>query len=67
MLITGNYRCIGEDGPRSIRDAVHSDLEQSRAIYEWVSALCRKMGAAEVDQVPFEKYARAAEGLAKPS
>ena len=67
MLLTGNYRCIQEDGPRSIRDAVHSDLEQSRAIYEWVSALCRKMGAAEADQVPFEKYARAAEGLAKPS
>lgn len=67
MLLTGNYRCIQQDGPRSIRDAVHSDLEQSRAIYEWVSALCRKMGADEADQVPFEKYARAAEGLAKPS
>ena len=67
MLLTGNYRCIQEDGPRSIREAVHSDLEQSRAIYEWVSTLCRRMGAAEADQVPFEKYARAAEGLAKPS
>jgi hypothetical protein len=67
MLISGNYRCIQKDGPRSIRDAVHSDLDQSRAIYEWVSALCRALGAAEADQVPFEKYARAAEGLAKPS
>ncbi len=67
MLLTGNYRCIQRDGPRSIRDAVHSDLDQSRAIYEWVSALCRSMGAAEADQVPFDKYARAAEGLAKPS
>jgi hypothetical protein len=67
MLLTGNYRCIQADGPRSIRDAVHSDLEQSRTVYEWVSALCRKLGADEADQVPFEKYARAAEGLAKPS
>jgi len=67
MLLTGNYRCIQQDGARSIRDAVHSDIEQSRAIYEWVSALCRTLGAAEADQVPFEKYARAAEGLAKPS
>ncbi len=67
MLLTGNYRCIQKDSARSIRDAVHSDLEKSRAIYEWVSGLCRALGAAEVDQVPFEKYARAAEGLAKPS
>lgn len=67
MLLTGNYRCIQRDGPRSIRDAVHSDIEQSRTIYEWVSALCRALGAAESDQVPFEKYARAAEGLTKPS
>ncbi|MEZ5930701.1 MAG: hypothetical protein R3F54_01885 [Alphaproteobacteria bacterium] len=67
MLLTGNYRCIQRDGPRSIRDAVHSDLEQSHAIYEWVSGLCRKLGADEADQVPFEKYARAAEGLTKPS
>ncbi|NJO38162.1 MAG: hypothetical protein HC871_11810, partial [Rhizobiales bacterium] len=67
MLLTGNYRCIQQDGPRSIRDAVHGDLEQSRAIYDWVSGLCRRLGAAEADQVPFEKYARAAEGLAKPS
>jgi ketopantoate reductase len=32
-----------------------------------VSALCRKLGAAPADQVPFEKYAAAASGLAKPS
>lgn len=67
MLLTGNYRCIQEGDPRSIRDAVHGDIEQSRVIYEWVSALCQALGAAEADQVPFEKYARAAEGLAKPS
>jgi len=67
MLLTGNYRCIQKGEPRAIRDAVHSDIEQSRAIYEWVSGLCRTLGADAADQVPFEKYARAAEGLAKPS
>lgn len=67
MLLTGNYRCIQKAEARSIRDAVHSDIGQSREIYEWVSSLCRTLGADEADQVPFEKYARAAEGLAKPS
>jgi len=36
-------------------------------MYEWVAELCRKMGADPKDQVPFEKYANAAMGLAKPS
>ena len=67
MLLTGNYRCVQADGVRSIRDAVHSDLEASRSIYNWVSALCKSLGAAEEDLVPFEKYAAAARGLAKPS
>ena len=66
MLLTGNYRCVQNGEIRSIRDAVHSDLDQSREVY-WVSKLCRTMGAAEADQVPFEKYAAAASGLAKPS
>lgn len=67
MLLTGNYRCIQADQMRSIKEAVHSDLERSREVYDWVSALCRSLGAAEQDQVPFEKYANAAQGLAKPS
>jgi len=67
MLVTGNYRCIGAEGPRSIREAVHDDLERSREIYAWVCSLCESLGAAPEDMVPFEKYARAAEGLAKPS
>ena len=67
MLLTGNYRCVQPDGPRSIKDAVHTDLEQSRAVYNWVAELCRRMGAAVEDQVPFEKYANAARGLTKPS
>lgn len=67
MLLTGNYRCVQKDGPRSIKEAVHTDIEQSRTMYEWVAKLCRKMGADLADQVPFEKYANAAMGLAKPS
>jgi hypothetical protein len=67
MLLTGNYRCVQDDDMRSIRDAVHSDLDLSRSVYEWVSEVCREMGADPADQVPFEKYANAANGLAKPS
>jgi ketopantoate reductase len=67
MLLTGNYRCVQDGEMRSIKEAVHSDLAQSREVYDWVSRLCRTLGAAESDQVPFEKYAAAASGLAKPS
>jgi hypothetical protein len=67
MLLTGNYRCIQPDAMRSIKEAVHSDLEQSRSVYHWVGELCKTLGASESDQVPFEKYANAAKGLAKPS
>ncbi|HSR56038.1 MAG TPA: hypothetical protein VLN73_07335, partial [Alphaproteobacteria bacterium] len=67
MLLTGNYRCVQAEEARSIRDAVHSDLDASRAVYEWVAELCRKLGAKPEDQVPFDKYAKAAEGLVKPS
>ncbi|MEM6621978.1 MAG: 2-dehydropantoate 2-reductase N-terminal domain-containing protein [Pseudomonadota bacterium] len=67
MLLTGNYRCVTEGGAQPIRDAVHGDLEQSRAIYEHVDAIARRLGADAADQVPFEKYARAAESLLKPS
>jgi hypothetical protein len=67
MLITGNYRCVRPDEAISIRDAVHGNIAQSKAIYEWVSGLCQKLGAEREDLVPFEKYAKAAEGLGKPS
>ena len=67
MLLTGNYRCILPDEMQSIRDAVHSDMDKSRAVYEWVCKVCRAMGADPADQVPFEKYANAANGLTKPS
>jgi hypothetical protein len=67
MLLTGNYRCVQKDGMRSIRDAVHSDLETSRLVYNWVGTLCKSLGASDEDLVPFEKYAAAARGLTKPS
>jgi hypothetical protein len=67
MLLTGNYRCITLEEPRSIRDAVHSDLKLSQSIYDHVDAIARALGADPKDQVPFEKYAKAAESLLKPS
>jgi len=67
MLLTGNYRCVTAEGSRCIRDAVHEDIEKSRTIYAYVSDLARALGAVAADQVPFEKYATAAEGLLKPS
>lgn len=67
MLITGNYRCIRAADMIPIREAVHGSLEHSRAVYAWVAGLCMQLGAQAEDLVPFEKYAKAAEGLAKPS
>jgi len=67
MLMAGNYRCIQEEGPRPIKDAIHSDLSASRAIYNWVVQLCVKLGADEKDLVPFDKYAEAAKSLGAPS
>ncbi len=67
MLLAGNYRCITKEGMRPIKEAVHSDLEASRAVYAWVVKLCVSLGADEKDLVPFEKYAAAAQGLASPS
>ncbi|MEO6566982.1 MAG: hypothetical protein ABIO63_13240, partial [Casimicrobiaceae bacterium] len=67
MLLAGNYRCVQKDGMRSIRDAVHTDFEESRTVYEWVVTLCESLGASRTDLVPFEKYAEAAKLLANPS
>lgn len=65
--MTGNYRCVQADAMRPIKEAVHSDIDVSRAAYKWVSDLCVSLGADASDMVPFEKYANAANGLAKPS
>jgi hypothetical protein len=67
MLIAGNYRCIGRDGMIAIKEAVHGNVARTREIYDWVANLCKRLGAEAADLVPFEKYAKAAEGLAKPS
>lgn len=67
MLIAGNYRCIRRHDMIPIREVVHADLERSRRIYEWAAGLCMALGAGADDLVPFEKYAKAAESLGKPS
>lgn len=67
MLLAGNYRCVLKDTVRPIKEAVHSDLEASRAVYNWVVKLCVSLGADEKDMVPFEKYANAALSLLTPS
>jgi len=67
MLITGNYRCITADGAIAIKDAVHTDVTLSEKIYALVCDLCVELGADPGDMVPFEKYARAAESLIRPS
>jgi hypothetical protein len=46
---------------------VHADLDRSQSIYDHVDAVARKLGADPEDQVPFAKYAKAAESLLKPS
>jgi hypothetical protein len=67
MLLAGNYRCVQKDGMRSIKEAVHTDIEASRSVYEWVVTLCTSLGADRNDLVPFEKYANAAQSLGGPS
>jgi hypothetical protein len=67
MLIAGNYRCIRANEMIPIKEAVHGNIDESRKVYEWVAKLCTELGADTEDLVPFEKYAKAAEGLGKPS
>jgi hypothetical protein len=67
MLMAGNYRSIRQGGMISIQEAVHANVSKSREIYDWVWKLCTALGAEDADMVPFEKYAKAAESLAKPS
>ena len=67
MLMAGNYRCIRLDNMIPIKEAVHANVDKSREIYDWVWKLCTGLGAGDADMVPFEKYAKAAEGLANPS
>jgi hypothetical protein len=67
MLLAGNYRCITEDGMRTAQEAVHTNLEEARSVYDFVFDLCVKLGARPDDLVPFEKYAAAAQSLSRPA
>jgi len=67
MLLAGNYRCITKDGMRTAKEAVHSNLAESKAVYNFVFDLCVKLGAEPSELVPFEKYAAAAESLSRPA
>lgn len=67
MLCAGNYRCVTKDGMRTAQEAVHSDLETARSVYNFVNDLCVRLGAKPDDLVPFEKYAAAAQSLTRPA
>jgi hypothetical protein len=67
MLLAGNYRCVTKDGMRTAQEAVWSDMETSRSVYNFVFDLCVKLGAKPEDLVPFEKYAAAAQSLTRPA
>ena len=67
MLLAGNYRCVTRDGMRTAQEAVHSDIETSRSVYNFVNDLVVKLGALPSDLVPFEKYAAAAQSLSRPA
>jgi hypothetical protein len=67
MLLAGNYRCITADGMRTAQEAVHSNIEEARSVYNFVNDLVVKLGASPDDLVPFEKYAAAAQSLTRPA
>jgi hypothetical protein len=58
---------VQKDEMIPIKAAVHSDLEASKAIFNWVVDLTVSLGGDRGDLVPFEKYANAALSLKKPS
>jgi hypothetical protein len=67
MLLAGNYRCITKDGMRTAQEAVWSNVDEAREVYNFVFDLCVKLGAKPSDLVPFEKYAEAAKSLSRPA
>jgi len=67
MLLGGNYRCITKDGMRTAQEAVHSNIEEARSVYNFVNDLVVRLGASPNDLVPFEKYAAAAQSLIRPA
>jgi hypothetical protein len=67
MLLAGNYRCITPDGMRTAQEAVHSNIAESKSVYDFVYDVCLRLGARDADLVPFEKYAAAAASLTRPA
>ena len=67
MLLAGNYRCITPEGMRTAREAVLTDIAESKSVYDFVYDVCLRLGARPDDLVPFEKYAAAAESLTRPA
>ncbi len=67
MLLAGNYLCITKDGKRTAQEAVNTDIETARSVYNFVNDLCVQLGASPDDLVPFEKYAAAAQSLVRPA
>src|SRR5690242_16790021 len=67
MLLAGNYRCITADGMRTAQEAVHTNIAESRSVYDFVYDICLRLGARDEDLVPFEKYAAAAQSLTRPA
>src|SRR5438045_4349844 len=49
------------------KEAVHGEIETSSSVYNFVNDLVVKLGAKPDDLVPFEKYAAAAQSLARPA
>jgi hypothetical protein len=67
MLLAGNYRCITASGMRTAQEAVHSNISESKSVYDFVNNLCVTLGAAPSDLVLFQKYADAAQSLTRPA
>ena len=67
MLLTGNYRCIEARGVRSIAAAINDDGAMARRVYDWVTQVCKRLGADDGDLVAFDRYVSAASLLTAPS
>ena len=67
MLLAGNYRCITPTGMRTAQEAVHTDIAESKSVYDFVYGVCLRLGARDEDLVPFDKYAAAAASLSRPA
>lgn len=67
MLLAGNYRCVMPMGEQPIRDAVLGNIRASESLYVHVGLVVMRLGGEKSSLVPFEKYAKAATGLMKPS